>query len=233
MKKSGILTITALTALLSGHPALANVFFTDTFTTGPSTNWSNTSAATYTGGKAMFSNATRNYIYTTDTDYSKANFVATVQLTNTSGGGGNIYFGMGAGLPDTNFWDEPRGVDGSYVLLSYAGKVDEWNWIASAWKNTSPELLGSSTLPAGTTITAQMVWNAASSTATISLDTDNNGTYDYSTSIVNTNMANVTSRLFVGGQSGVYADNFSVVPEPASLALLALGGLCLLRRRQR
>lgn len=234
MKKSCILTISALAALTSGYPALANVFFTDTFTSGPSTNWSNTNAATYTGGKATFSNATRNYIYTIDTDYSKADFVATVQLTNGAGGQGNNFFGMGQGLPDSGFFNEPRaGGDNSYVLLSYAGAG---GWIASAWKNTSTyELLGTSTLPAGTTITAKLAWAAATSTATFSLDTDNDGTYDYGTSIVNTNMASVTSRLFIGGSEenvAIYADNFSVVPEPASLALLALGGLALFRRRR-
>lgn len=37
--------------------------------------------------------------------------------------------------------------------------------------------------------------------------------------------------LFANGSSSVYYDDLSLVPEPASLSLLALGGLALLRRR--
>ena len=39
--------------------------------------------------------------------------------------------------------------------------------------------------------------------------------------------------LYAGGASSVYYDDITVVPEPATLSLLCLGGLALIRRRKR
>ena len=46
------------------------------------------------------------------------------------------------------------------------------------------------------------------------------------------NTAHMEVKLVAGGWGTVYVDNVSVVPEPTTMALLALGGVGLLRRRK-
>ena len=45
-------------------------------------------------------------------------------------------------------------------------------------------------------------------------------------------VSDITAIYTWGYSFGIYADNIMLVPEPVSLALLALGGCCLLRRRR-
>lgn len=80
-------------------------------------------------------------------------------------------------------------------------------------------------------------WASDATTINLAFDTDFNGIDDQ----VYTKHLNVGTMTF-GNQVGlgvfgtnVFADNFSasVVPEPASMAVLGLGGLALLRRRRK
>ena len=60
-----------------------------------------------------------------------------------------------------------------------------------------------------------------------------NGTVDASTVLQNANAAGVYFRNEGGGwDQGYTLDEFILIPEPASLALLGLGGLVLLGRRR-
>lgn len=221
--------------------------FTDAFTGGASANWDNPAAADYTNNDAAFQGAdgnNRTYLRTTAADYNTVDFVATIDLTrgNGSGGSGCSFFGIGNGEGTASappYWGEPTSGEAILIRLNtngWSSRLGDIYQNYSATGFTDPN----NAVAADTPLSIQMTYVAATGTATFVLDTDGNGfdgsdpTYSQS----NTNLTPTTSRIFFGGSYGTtggsVGDNFSVtiIPEPSSAALLALGGLALLRRRR-
>ena len=240
MQKCYCVLVMAAVFVLAAHSTSASVLtFTDDFTGGASLHWANPTTADYSSNTAFFGGSSdndRKYLHTTD-NYGAADFIATIQLTNADGGGGGVFFGIGQGTPNTSAYCEPT--NGNFAFMRYNGYVSSWS-LATINNNGTESGLGDpgTAFAAGATVTAKLAWVAATSTATFSIDADNNGTYDYNTSVVNTSLT--TARLFVGGRGGVYADNFSVVsssiPEPCTSAMVVTGIIGILayawRRRK-
>ena len=77
----------------------------------------------------------------------------------------------------------------------------------------------------GATIVTQTI--SAAGTPTANDDMAYTGTWTSTTGTLD-----LTASAVIAGQARVNGFEISVVPEPGSLALLGLGGLCVLRRRR-
>ena len=225
-------------------------FFKDDFTGGACEYWANPQDADYTNNRAQFTNPyappyyggpsgpyPRRYLRTVHEDYATTDFVASVRLSTN-----DIYtpadwafFGIGAGTDDQTpgAWGEPEANSIELVLMPNAagvvvrgpgGKTTVHSWSLA---DSHP------------TIDVELKWDAAAQSATFSIDTDLDGTYDGSFTVTDpTLFLSSPSRLFFGGAADVWGDHFSYafVPEPSSMVLLGFGGLALLavaRRRRR
>lgn len=186
----------------------------------------------------------RNIIRTTATDFDEQGFTAAVTVTNPSGSR-NAFLGLGAGgfgdynVPDVNFSFEGNTANGDDSVL-----VDSKGSDLEAFRQQDQsfvDILGSTGTAPNTVTSVRLgltyVVAAGVKTATFTADFNADGTIDKTTGPIDVSALFTgaePARVFIGGDDGVTLANFTatVVPEPASAALLALGGLAMLRRRQ-
>jgi len=202
-------------------------------------------AATFNGVNATFAGVGdwgRSYLRTIDDDYNTASFVAVVTVTIfNNGGAGCVFFGMGVGDPFSSYYAEPR--TGSHLFL----RPQPDNFAAGAVvvvdQGVETGFLGD--LSGTGTHRLQMTWDAGLEEMTFAIHQDYSGGPFVASSTFgpfngsNNGFNGANARVFFGGTSGTTFDDLVVtvdaetVPEPATLSLLALGGLALLRRRHR
>jgi hypothetical protein len=194
-------------------------------------------------GSAANPTDSRTYIATVATDYLNYDFTAMLTYTVQSGtGGNNMFFGIGSGLPDPNFYDEPLTAvylrsdpdnfnsGGAHVTLNDgAGNVTEGSTIGSPGDGTSRALLTKT----GDTVTFAVDPNSSSGAFVAA--------YSESFSVANdlAFLNDANSSLFFGSTTGTTFQALTVdvaaVPEPSVLALFALGSVGvrqILRRRK-
>ena len=195
--------------------------FTDDFTGGPSRRWMSTFWADFTHNNARFTDVSapdRGYVRTIYSEYGTRDFIATVKLTNAQGPTGSVLFGIGDGVRNCDYYYEPN--RGECIYMFYAGsgwekigRVHVYHPVTTTWFSREGQ-------PAGTTIGVQLIWVAATGTATFKLDLHNNGRYEDDAVTVSNpklSLAENPTRLFFGGTHGVVVDDFAVT-SPAELS---------------
>ncbi len=200
----------------------------------------------------------RRYLHTVDNAYFGSAFTATLTFSLPAGATGASVLFMGLGTGDAGtFYNQPdqnlAGHSGAWVgwdprdLGGGSGRIEAVSQIDDADMNIlgvgeSPFTSTAAYGPDSGQNTAVMTWDPATGTITWTLDLGSNGAgVDETVSTIldpalldrwNGTTASDPSSIFFGGNNGIVVSDFSVVPEPASLALLGLGGLTLLRRRR-
>ncbi len=213
-------------AALQG-PAQTATSFSENFD-GPSINAALQAPGNYSfNGEATNTTGVRTYVSTVASDFLAHDFTATI--TYTLQGNGFAFFGVGAGLPDANFYGEPLnaiylrspppGFDSGnvHVTLNNNDNVNEGSPIGSA------------------SGTSEMQIAKTGDTITFSLDPGTSGSFVpvYSESFsVPGDVAfldDSDSRLFFGVDTATVVNSLSVnvvpTPEPSAVELSILGGL--------
>lgn len=239
------LVVATLGMFASGRlPAQTATSFSENFA-GPTINGAlQDMAGNYVfNGSAANSTGSRTYIATVATDYLDYDFTAQLTYTVQSGyGGDNMFFGIGSGLPDPNFYDEPLTAvylrsdpadfnsGAAHITLNDgAGNVAEGSTIGSPGDGTSRVLI----TKIGDTVTFAVDPNSSSGTFV--------SAYSESFSVVNnlSFLNDANGSLFFGAANGTSFQALSVdvapTPEPTTMALFAGGSLLgwqMLRRRK-
>lgn len=204
-------------------------------TADPNFNGVTFSAAGAKFGAMTVGNDGRNYIRTTEIDYSSVSFTASVEANLEFGvlflglGGGNV------GTYGTPDWDV---TDSIWMELTATNGGTAWPFDNGAPGANTGNILGAA---AGAGIhLVSLDYDAMAKTVQYSVDLGNDGSvdltsaaFDISSLFTNAEPASV----YIGGgdfgADGVELKNLTItiVPEPAALLLLSLGALFALRRR--
>lgn len=215
----------------------AAVFSTVTFATPMDHSWDLASVAgspvtVQASGASTFSgtiDAARAYLRTNKSDFHNTSFVAEVNVTvNNGSGNGCAFVGLGAGIPDSGFYQEPRTTPVNYLRLAPSDFSSGYltfneNAVSSTVANPGP---------GNGTHRVRLIWDAA--TRRLQTDVDANSTsgvfirdygrVNYSSA---TGFAAGTGRLFVGGAGGVSFGPLSVRAATANdLALIDRSAPC-------
>lgn len=260
-QKSLLLACAAGTSLMTvSHAA---TFFSDplttntNFTTHGSAVTFGPTGAVFSGAD----DSARTYISTNLSPhgaYGATAFVATVDFTYSPTSAGAFYFGIGtgdvAGGGPGGFYNSPDvnlpGHSGAWIAWdprdegSVSGKFESKAMTDGASANlfADNENPFTTTVPFGngTASRTTMTWNPATNQITWTLDIGQDGSIEethsatLSQAVVDRwNINGDPSAIYFGGNQGITATNFSVVPEPGTAALLGLSMLALLKRRRR
>ncbi|MDX2038526.1 MAG: hypothetical protein SFX72_17905 [Isosphaeraceae bacterium] len=231
------LALLLLSVAMDASSVEAGQYFVDSFD-GPSLspNLVDVDGTYRLGGGNLRNTGSRNYVRTFAADYILQDFVADLTYSVTTGGGpAGMFFGMGPGTKNSNFFDEPLQ---AVFFLDYAG---DWPFFQGVdvrqWPDAGSQLLAenyyfsSGLINQGGFARARIVKIGDSMTFSADLRFDGvqfrpqfQTTIDLSAQTPYLNATN--SRLFFGsGSSPTTFHEFSItaVPEPNALVLALVG----------
>ncbi len=187
-------------------------------------------------GMALLGNDGRNHIHSVDGDYNTVDFVAEVTVDFSVGG--RLFMGIGGGeigaygTPD---WDI---TDSCWLELGQYGLSNTFTYNLGDGGPNGPTGAGISVN--GPLVRVQMAYEAATGMLSYTIDDAYAGgpvVAEYAIPGIDMSAFftdGEVARVFVGGGSGVILRDLAVtvVPEPASLALLTIGAMVVVRRRR-
>jgi len=186
----------------------------------------------------------RYYVSTVATNFNTCNFVATLTYDPIAMPASDwarwLFFGIGSGELATSYYDEPATALYFYLNLSTNGRIGLTVDYRSGTDGVGVGLLsGFGDMACGTAGALRI--EKTGDDITFSWDCNGDGVFEASQTISGFStkfpaLTDENSRLFFGTGWSVNAFtsfDVRVVPEPAALTLLALGGLAVLRRRRR
>ncbi|MBX2850241.1 MAG: PEP-CTERM sorting domain-containing protein [Phycisphaeraceae bacterium] len=246
------LTTTLFVLTLAGTTSAATLFSADLQSASPGLNEASLApnrAISYSATGAVFGttggDAGRNVLRTNDADYDEVGFVAEVTV-DANLVSQQVFFGLGTGvlgsfgIPDVGQFGAipadqisttiPAGTN--FLALAENQNVQEFR-INNVTQGALQNFGGAAS---GGTTRLQLVHDANAQTLTYNIDFAFNGTFaaDFTTGAVDISGTDLSdgASIFFAGDDGAEFRDFAVVPEPGSLALLAVGGLIIARRRR-
>ncbi|WP_157772354.1 hypothetical protein [Lacunisphaera limnophila] len=244
-----LVVLLLILGLLAAVRLRAAESLTETFA-GPAlgTGWELSLADSFTLADGLATNTAGDgqYIRTTATDFRDFNFTLELTYSNQDGfgGAGIVFFGLGAGLPDENFYTEPlqalylRHAPGDFgdgflqpSLNSGPGTVDEMTVLGLPGSGTHRALV--------TKTEAMLVFSVDAASSGGSFVADYTTTFDLGE--VRFSFLDATySRLFFGSQGGGVSFDAATltvtgaaIPEPGAYAVvLGLAALGLVAGRR-
>ena len=197
-----------------------------------------TSGATF--GVGQGGDDGRNLIRTIEADYNTVSFDAYVTAVSFDGTDQTVFLGLGAGhrgdwgVPEIDNSGDGNGGDGTFIEVSGATFsswiVDNGNF---DWGASIVEGAG----PGAGTHRFKMAYNAGAQTVVFSYDANYDGTFAVDLSLPAVDVSGLftdgeASKIYFGADDGGLLKDFTVVPEPATMTLLGLGVLGLIKRRR-
>lgn len=168
-------------------------------------------APVFAGGVVTFPNDARRYLRTV-ANYDTTPFVAEVTVTINSGQGGGsgiVFFGLGAGEADGNFYGEPTVAPAAYARISPS---DFYNFFALATSGGQPDYIEG--LPGSGTHRVRINWDAATSTFTIAVHPHYAGGPFVSaqtfSEVLSEAYGPTNSRIFFGGAGDAVFDDLQI-----------------------
>jgi len=189
------------------------------------------------------------YVRTVDSNYNNVDFRAgiTIHLNNGASGDGIAFFGIGSGVGDPNWHNQPTyagygylipsawgggsfQIDGIDVPSEFAQRVARGE---ASWNN---QILLNQAI--GNRARMELIKVGGSLTFSLDPNFDNqnfNPTVSQTVSIANYMpfLNSTNSKIFFGAGGGSQFSDLNIVPEPSSLALLLAGGAVLMAGRRR
>ncbi len=194
-----------------------------------------TSGATFGVGQAA--NYGRNLIRTIEADYNTASFAAYITVVNLDPSAQNVFFGLGAG--SRGRWGAPEidlsggGTDGTFFEIKGATFT---SWIADDGYFEWGDLVEGAGPGIGTH-RFKMAYDATAQTVVFSYDANYDGTFVEDLALPAVDVSGLftdgePTKIYFGADDGGLLKDFAVVPEPATMTLLGLGLLGLIKRRR-
>ncbi len=236
MKKVVILTMVLST--VAWVPSFGTIAFSTGFEgPGLDANLQDPSGAFTISGTAFnTAGADRRYLSTIETSYNSVpTWTAELVFVTPTGEHGGIYYGLGSAVPDPSYYDEPsNSIFANFFHLS-------WHPDGMLVQKHTSGGVQTSTLQAFPQFASgspqRAIITKSGDSITFALDINNDGGVDYTSNAYSLAsdapfLNNTNSRIFFGTtESGIQFDSLTVTPEPATMGLMLLGVVRVLRRR--